>query len=78
MVINGCHKIALDGVKVLASGSPNTYGAHESAPPVHCSYFGHNFALQTLSNAREHSSFKSELPKKAQHLQKPTVDQGKR
>ncbi|KAM7477792.1 hypothetical protein LguiA_026005 [Lonicera macranthoides] len=28
MVINGCHKIALDGVKVLASGSPNTYGAH--------------------------------------------------
>ncbi|KAM7477850.1 hypothetical protein LguiA_026063 [Lonicera macranthoides] len=28
MVINGCHKIALDGVRVLASGSPNTYGAH--------------------------------------------------
>ncbi|KAM7481303.1 hypothetical protein LguiB_005886 [Lonicera macranthoides] len=32
MVINGCHKIALDGVKVLASASPNTYGAHSELP----------------------------------------------
>ncbi|KAM7519539.1 hypothetical protein LguiB_018501 [Lonicera macranthoides] len=28
MVINGCHKVTLDGVKVLASGSANTYSAH--------------------------------------------------
>ncbi|KAM7460852.1 hypothetical protein LguiA_028973 [Lonicera macranthoides] len=43
IVINGCHRVTLEGVKVLASGSPNAYGLHlHSSSEVNISSYTNN------------------------------------